>query len=247
MTVGMSAYLADELHVTVLNTVVDHLDVVTSTLITDPLAASLVVALGGDALEDLLDVGPGSLVTTGHDGGTVAGTLLTTGDTGADESETLLGQVLGSAVGVGEVGVTTVDDDVALLEQGQEGLDPVVDGLSSLDEQHDTAGLLELGDELLVGVSTDNGLALGLVVQEAVNLGDGSVIGADGETVVGHVQNQVLAPGLGYQYASIAKTCRPEKTRHSGGGFDLHDGQTDETEVSAFMRVSTIPTTRRLR
>lgn len=94
----------------------------TSTLVTNPLAARLVVALGGDALEDILDVRPGLLVTTGHDGGAVAGTLLTTGDTAADVADALLGQVLGAAVGVGVVGVTTVDDDVAGLGTGLEEL-----------------------------------------------------------------------------------------------------------------------------
>jgi len=191
---GGAPYLADELHVTVLNTVVDHLDVVTSTLVANPLTASIAIALSGDALEDVLDVGPGLLVTTGHDGGAVSGTLLTTGDTRADESDLLLGKVLGAAVGVGEVGVTTVDDDIALVKKGKDLLDPVVDSLASLDQEHDTTGRLELADELLDAVGANNGLALGLVLEESVDLGDGSVESADGEAVVSHVQNKVLSP-----------------------------------------------------
>jgi hypothetical protein len=155
----LQAYLANQLHVTVLNTVVDHLHVVTSTLVTDPVAAWLAIALGGDALEDVLDVWPGLLVTTGHDGRSISGTLLTTGHTGTDKSDTLLGQVLGSAVGVGVVRVTTVNDDVSGLEVGKESLNEVIDRLSGHDEHHDTSGLLELGDELLEGVSALNGLA----------------------------------------------------------------------------------------
>jgi hypothetical protein len=191
---GSAPYLADELHVTVLNTVVDHLDVVTSTLVANPLTASIAIALSGDALEDVLDVGPGLLITTGHDGGAVSGTLLTTGDTRADESDLLLGKVLGAAVGVGEVGVTTVDDDVARVKEREDLLDPVVDSLASLDQKHDTAGRLELADELLDAVGANNGLALGLVLEESVDLGDGSVESADGEAVVSHVQNKVLSP-----------------------------------------------------
>jgi hypothetical protein len=70
------------------------------------------------------------------------------------------------------VGVATVDDDVALLDATlvDEELNEVVNGLSGHDEHHHAAGLLELGAELLDGVSTNDGLALGLVVQEAVNL-----------------------------------------------------------------------------
>lgn len=150
-------HFTDELHVTVLNTVVNHLDEVTSTLVTNPVTTGLtVVTLGGNALEDVLDVGPGLLVTTGHERGAVTGTLLTTGDTAADKAKALLGEVLGAAVTVGEVGVTTIDDDVTLVEVRQKGLDELVDGLASHDQEHDTAGALELGAELLDGVSTDN-------------------------------------------------------------------------------------------
>lgn len=159
IVVWSQAYLADQLHVTVLNTVVDHLDEVTSALVTNPVAAGLAVALGGDALEDVLDVGPGLLVTTGHERGAVTGTLLTTGDTAADEADALLGEVLGAAVAVGEVGVTTVNDDITLLKVGQERLDELVNGLSSHDQEHDTTGALQLGAELLNGVGTDDGLA----------------------------------------------------------------------------------------
>lgn len=139
----------------------NHLDVVASTLVTDPVTAGLTVALGGDALEDILDVGPGVLVTTGHEGRTVAGTLLTTRDTAADEADALLPEVLGAAVAVGEVRVTTIDDDITLLQEGEERLDEVIDGLAGHDEEHNATGALELGAELLNGVSTDNGLAYG--------------------------------------------------------------------------------------
>lgn len=152
-------YLTDQLHVTILDTVVDHLDVVAGTLITDPVAASLTFALGGNALEDILNERPGLLVTTGHERGTVTGTLLTTRDTATDEADALLGKVLGTAVAVGEVGVTTINDDIALLKVGQERLNELVDGLSSHNQEHDTAGTLQLSAELLNGVSTDNGLA----------------------------------------------------------------------------------------
>lgn len=183
----------------------NHLDVVASTLVTDPLAAGLAVRLGGDGLEDVLDVGPGLLVATGHDGGAVAGTLLTTGDTGTDVADTLLLEVLGAAVGVGEVRVATVNDDVTLLKAVlEEELNEVVDGLAGHDEEHHAPGLLELGDELLDAVCANNALALGLVLKEAVNLGDGAVEGNDGEAVVGGVEDEVLA----------------------------HDGKADETEVS---------------
>jgi hypothetical protein len=135
---------------------VDHLDVVASTLITNPLAAGLAIRLGSNGLEDVLDERPRLLVTTGHQRGAVAGTLLTTRDTGADEADTLGVEVLCAAGGVWEMRVAAINDDVALLEVGEESLDEVIDGLAGHDEEHDAAGRLKLGAELLDGVSTDD-------------------------------------------------------------------------------------------
>jgi hypothetical protein len=137
-----------------------------------------------------LDVRPCLLVTTRHDAGAVTGTLFSSGYTGSDESDTLLREVLGTAVRVRVVGVTTVDDDITLLGATlEEELDEVVDGLTRHDEHHHAARLLELRNELLDGVSADNGFALGLcdmlaqkssethllrctIVQESVDLGN---------------------------------------------------------------------------
>ena len=52
-------------------------------------------------------------------------------------------------------------------------------------------------------------LTLGLVLQEAVNLGGGTVVSANGESVISDVQDQVLA----------------------------HNGQTNEAEISTGSKV----------
>jgi hypothetical protein len=107
--------LSDELHISVLNTVVNHLNEVPSTLLTDPVTAwYAIVHLSGNGLEDRLNMGPGIGVTTGHDRRTPKGTLLTSRDTSADKEDSLGLKVVNTAVGVWVVGVTTVDDDVAL-------------------------------------------------------------------------------------------------------------------------------------
>ncbi len=209
----------------------NHLDVVSGTIITDPLAACLAVRLGRDALEDILDVWPCLLVSSWHDGWAVSGTLLASRNTGSDESDSLPLQVLGAAGGIWVVGVTTVNDDVALLQVWEESLNEVVNWLSGHNQEHDAAWGLELSAELLDGVSTLNGLSctyislnckycladnlklvflavsehtLGLVLEEAVNLADGTVEGNNVESMVGDVQNQVLS----------------------------HDSETDEAEIS---------------
>ena len=102
--------------------------------------------------------------------------------------------------------VATVDDDIALLDAGlEESLDESIDSLASLNEHHHSSWLLELRDELLDAVRANDGLALGLILQEAVHLLDCAVEGDNGEAVVSHVQDQILT----------------------------HDGQANEAEVSS--------------
>lgn len=110
---------------------------------------------------------------------------------------------MGSSDRVGVVGVTTVNDDVTLLEVRLELSNEVVDGLTGLDEEDDSPRPLELSAELLNGVGANDVGALSLVRKEVVNLGDGSVVGTDLEALVVHVKDQVLT----------------------------HDGQTNKTNV----------------
>jgi hypothetical protein len=152
-------YLSDQLHVTIFDTVVDHLNVMAGTFITNPVTARFIVTLGSNALEHILDVRPCLLVSTRHQTGAVTSTLLTTRDTGSDESDALLSKVFAATVGVREMGITTINDDVTSFDVGEDRLDEVIDWLSSHDEQHDSTGFLELGAELLDGVSTHDGLA----------------------------------------------------------------------------------------
>ena len=79
----------------------------------------------------------------------MTGTLLTTGDTRADEEKALGGELADAAVGVREVGVTTVDDDITFLKVRLKLGDKRINCGASLDEKDDFAGTLELSDELL--------------------------------------------------------------------------------------------------
>jgi hypothetical protein len=148
--------LGDQLHVSVLDTVVNHLDVVTGSTLTDPITTGLTERLGSGLLEDFLDRGPSGGRTTGHQGRTVSGTLFTTGNTGSNKQETLGLEFLGPSDRIRVVRVSTVDDDVALFEERFELLDERVDGGSGLDEEDDLSGSLELFAELLDGVGADD-------------------------------------------------------------------------------------------
>lgn len=55
----------------------------------------------------------------------------------------------------------------------------VIHSLPSLDQQDDPPGLLELGHHVFQGLCSNHLGALGLVLQEVMHLGHGTVVSAD--------------------------------------------------------------------
>ena len=84
--------LRDELHVGVLDAVVDHLDEVAGAVRAHPGAARLAVHLRGDGLEDRAEGGIRLRRAAGHDRGALERADLAAGDAGADEVEAELAQ-----------------------------------------------------------------------------------------------------------------------------------------------------------
>jgi hypothetical protein len=132
--------LGNELHVAVLDAVMDHLNEVARAAFADPVAAgNAIVDLRGDGLENGADVGPRFRRATGHEGRTVPRAFLAAGDAGADEENSFFLQLLVPAHRVRIMGIAAVDDDVALFEQRHETVDELVDRLARLDQEHDAA------------------------------------------------------------------------------------------------------------
>ncbi len=116
-------------------------------------------------------------------------------------------RVFGAAVGVRKVRVAAVDDDVALLEMRQQLLDHLIDRVAGLHHQHDAPRPLQHFREFFDGMRADYLRALGFVVDELVDFGNGSIEDRHFVSVVVHVQDQVLA----------------------------HDGKADQSDVTEFI------------
>ena len=141
--------LGDQLHVGVLDAVVDHLHVVARAVGADVGAARLAVDLGRDRREDLLDLAVGVALAAGHDARPEQRALLAAGDAGADEAQPALAALGRAPARVEEVRVAGVDDDVVVVEQRSQIADHAVHGRARLDHHDDPARALERGDELL--------------------------------------------------------------------------------------------------
>jgi len=123
---------------------VDHLDIVTRAGLAHPIATRLTIDLSGSFLEDGFYFWPSGRIATGHKRRTVACTLLATGDTSPNKKDALSFTLLRTADGVGVMGITTINDDVALLEIGDQLSDEIIDSRSSLNENNNFARTLEL-------------------------------------------------------------------------------------------------------
>lgn len=108
-------------------------------------------------------------------------------------------------------------------------VDEVVHRLPSLDQQDDPPGLLQLGHHVLQRLGSDHLGAFGLVLQEVVHLGHGSVErahlldGFRGEEQVPEVRSP--------RSASLGEPYHKPVVVHVHDEVLAHHGQTDECDV----------------
>src|SRR5208282_2935977 len=164
--------LADELHVAIFDSVVDHLYEVPGAFGPDPVAARGSVGdFGGNGLEDRLDVRPGVGVSARHDRGPMQRAFLAARNSRADEQDALFLELSGSAGRIRVVRIASVDQDVAWLQQRNQLVDDFINRRACLDHDHDLARSLEAGDELLHRMCAYDRLAPGAPGQEPIDLG----------------------------------------------------------------------------
>jgi hypothetical protein len=111
----------------------------------------------------------------------VEGPLFPTGDPHSEKTDTGLGEIGRSALGVAEVGVPGVDDHVAGVEQPGERGDELVDRCTGLDHADDDPRRIELIDHLVEFRRWHETLAA-VHVEEFVDARGGAVVDDDGST-----------------------------------------------------------------
>src|ERR1035437_9182253 len=95
--------LANQLHIAILDAVVNHLDVVAGAVLAHPVAArGSVLYFGGDGLKNRFHVRPRSRIAARHNRRTAARSLFAAGNSGADEQNAFWRQAFGPSVGIGK-------------------------------------------------------------------------------------------------------------------------------------------------
>ena len=182
----------NQLHQAVLDAVVHHLHEVAGRARADVGHAGLGAHVRRNGLEHGLHHAVGLLVAAGHHARAEARAFLAAAHAHAEEVEAACRQGLVAALGVGEVRVAAVDDEVAGGEQRRElGHHGIHDGTGG-HQQHHRAGRLQATDEAgQVGVAR-HGFALAFLGQQG-HFGGVFVVARNREMMVGQVQQQVAA------------------------------------------------------
>ena len=79
---------SDELHVAILDAIMNHFDEMTGASLAHPVATRFSVHFCRNRLKDVLDVRPSLRDATGHDRRPVTSSVFTAGNTGADKMKT---------------------------------------------------------------------------------------------------------------------------------------------------------------
>ena len=98
-----------------------------------------------------------------------------------------------ASLGVAEIGVAAVDDDVARVEQGRQLREHGVDRDAGLDHQDDLPRSRQRGHELRQGRDAGDAGARGRSREIFLGAQGGAVVDDHGKTVAGDIEGEILA------------------------------------------------------
>ena len=110
---------------------------------------------------------------------------------------------MGTAGGIGEIGIAAVDNDVAFIQKRYQLIDEFVYHAAGTHHQHHDTRAFQLTDQLFQAVRAHDLSIFGRARQKIVYFGNGTVVGHYFEAFVVHVENQVLAHYGQTDYADV--------------------------------------------
>ncbi|MNV41938.1 hypothetical protein D3C71_1335920 [compost metagenome] len=183
---------ADQLHIAVLDAVVDHLHIVARSVRSDICTAGFSVNLGRNSSQNWLNQLIGAFLSARHDGRSLQSAFFAAGYAGADEAEAFLFKLFVASNSIREVGVAAVDDDIPLIQVRNKLLNRRVGCFARLNHDQDFAGSFKRIHELLNGERAEQILAFRLF-QKIMRLLRGTVEYRNGKASALDVESQVFA------------------------------------------------------
>jgi hypothetical protein len=195
--------LGDQLHDSVFDPVVNHLDVVARGAGAQPGDAWLAIHVGRYGLEYRPHAFIGRCGPARHDARATTCAFLAAGDSHAEELDAFGGEGAGAHVGVREVGIACIDDEVSPVKEREHVTDHRVHRRAGRNEHHHCPRLVEQADELL-DVRRAANVSLPGFLAQGFDLGCVRVISCHREAMVGHVQHYIAAHDVQAYHAYFA-------------------------------------------
>ena len=164
----------------------------------DPLAARrTIVQLGGNSLQDVFHQRPSFHRTSGHHRRAVQGSFLASRNSGSDEIDPFLFQLLHTTFRVVEVRIASVDNYIARRKEREQLRDQLVYRTPRFDHHHDDMRTFHRVDQLFDRMRSDKTFAFAPAIDKTVYdslfAGYAPVIYGNRETFALHIERQVLA------------------------------------------------------
>mmetsp|Transcript_11405 Transcript_11405/g.15970 ORF Transcript_11405/g.15970 Transcript_11405/m.15970 type:complete len:304 (+) Transcript_11405:924-1835(+) len=186
----------DELHISVLDTIVNHLHVVTSATWTNPSHTWSVINLSSAFTYNWLDALVSFLWSARHHGRPVASSFFTTRYAHPHVLYFLRLQFLRTANSIREPLISAVYDDIAFFHILDKSFDGQIYGLPCFHKNNHCSWLADCSDEIFHALVTNQVLFLQFLLgpgDASVNLLGGPVVNCNLESFFRNIQGKVLA------------------------------------------------------
>src|SRR4029077_8827663 len=183
----------DELHVAVLDAVVNHFDVVTGAIRSHVAATRFAIDLFSDSAKDWRDYFPGFARTNGHQRRTFERAFLSTGNTASDEMNPATFEIFAAPLRIGEQRITAVDNDVAFFEKWCEFADYLIDRIAGFDHDHGFARFFKRTDKFFKRARRLDIFSFGTTGCEFLSYLCGPIKNGDRKSLGIHIQDEVFA------------------------------------------------------
>src|SRR3989338_5887127 len=170
-----------------------HLDIVTRSSATYPITARLsLFSFGRDRLENIFDMRPRVMISSGHEGRTEPGPHLAARNAATDKQNAFMLQLVAPPFGVWKVTVAPVNKTASCLEVRKTLVNELIHRIARFDHAHPTPRPFELPEKFFQGPCPFHLCTFGRTLQKCIHLRRRPIETNYFKMVIVHVHDEIL-------------------------------------------------------
>uniref|UniRef100_A0A0A0KUU0 Uncharacterized protein n=1 Tax=Cucumis sativus TaxID=3659 RepID=A0A0A0KUU0_CUCSA len=202
--------LRNELHITIFNTIMHHLNEISGTPFTYVSNTRTIINLSSYLLENILNIRISLKRSSRHQRGTMTSTIFTTRNPHPKIKNPSFRSLRNSTLSILIPLITTINDCITRLQVVRQGSNGLIDGQTSLNEDDNRSRTLNRENKITRIVLTKKReitFVMG-AIYSLINLGSGAIVNGNGEAFLSDVEGEVLAHDGQAGKAYARKSCR---------------------------------------